>query len=66
MGRSLPWLQDTADEDVSARWGAEHFDVMVLDADNVVVAVYNLRDHDLADPANYDELLATLRGVARE
>ncbi|MHC4135505.1 MAG: hypothetical protein ACYTDU_00955 [Planctomycetota bacterium] len=65
-GRSLPWLQDTLDQDVWSRWGVAHFDVIVVDDRNQQIAAYNLSDHDLADPANYAELKALLRDVARE
>ena len=65
-GRSLPWLQDTAGQDVWLHWGVAHFDVIVLDDRNQMVRAYNLAEHDLADPANYAELKALLRGVARE
>lgn len=56
-GRDLPWLQDTPEADVWTAWGIAYRDVVVLDADGVVVGVYNLTAHDLGVPDNYDELL---------
>jgi len=59
-GRDLPWLQDTVDEHVWSQWQVTYRDVVILDGANVPVGVYNLTDHDLADPANYAELRALL------
>lgn len=39
-------------------------DVVVLDSGNRVAAVYNLTEHDLSVPANYDSLKALLVRVA--
>ena len=55
-GRSLPWLQDTVDEDAWGLWGVDWRDVIVLDADNVYVGKMNLTFEDLADEANRDKL----------
>jgi hypothetical protein len=64
-GRVLPWLQDP-DDAVWTSWDVTNRDVVVLDPANSKVAVYNLTVHDLADPANYAELLAILRSAAGE
>jgi hypothetical protein len=53
---TLPWLQDTSAQQAWVRWGVEWRDVVVLDADNVPIAIYNLTAHDLHDPANYAAL----------
>jgi hypothetical protein len=55
-GRVLPWLQDVPEEDVWGTWAVTYRDVVVLDEENQVRAVYNLTEHDLADPAAYAEL----------
>ncbi len=47
-----------------ASWGATWRDVRILDAENTVVAVYNLTEHDLAEPAHYDALRALLLEAA--
>jgi hypothetical protein len=60
-GRDIPWLQEDTLSNVQGQWGAQYRDVVILDADNVPVAVYNLTAHDLADAANYDELKALLQ-----
>lgn len=65
-GRTLPWLQDTPDQNVWESWIATWRDVMILDPQNVHVQTYNLTLHDLADPAYYAELKALLKGVADE
>ena len=64
-GRSLPWLQDTAAVDAWGRWRAAWRDVVVLDAENRVTAVYNLTDHDLAVAAHREHLEGLLRDAAR-
>lgn len=61
-GRDIPLLQDVdADgdngSDVWDLWDITYRDVVILDDENVQVGVYNLTEHDLADPDNY----ATLR-----
>lgn len=66
MNRTLPWLQDTADQNVWATWGVEWRDVWILDSENVPVAVYNLSQHNLADPAKYAELKGMLEGMANQ
>lgn len=64
-GRSLPWLQDTPQANVWAAWQVNWRDVVVLDADNRVIRVYNLSDHDLSTPAHYSELKGILVSAAR-
>ncbi len=61
-GRDLPLLQDTAEAGVWASWGVIYRDVVILDAENRVVAVYNLTRLDLSQQANY----ATLKAVCRK
>ena len=63
-GRDLPWLQETADEPVWTTWEVTYRDVVVLDGANRRVAVYNLTEHPLSDPANYAELKALLESAA--
>jgi len=65
-GRDIPWLQDTITEQVWIDWGVTWRDVVILDRDNHVAAVYNLTVHNLADPANYAELKALFKQVAGE
>jgi len=64
QGRTLPWLQDTPAANVWASWHVTWRDVVVLDADNKVIRVYNLTDNDLNDPARYAELRGILLTAA--
>lgn len=56
--RTLPWLQDTPDQDAWSAWQATWRDVVIADPKNDRVKVYNLTPNDLAKPENY----ATLKG----
>lgn len=64
-GRTLPWLQDTAAEDVWKRWEVVYRDVRILDSENRVRAVYNLTEHDLAQAANRAALKQLFLEAAR-
>jgi hypothetical protein len=64
LGRDLPFLQDSDSTNVWTSWDVTERDVFVLDAENKVVTVYNLTQHDLADPVNYDTLKSILRNTA--
>ena len=64
-GRILPWLQDTAEQRVwQDKWQVTSRDVVILDAGNSKVAVFNCTVHDLAVPANYEALKAILLAAA--
>jgi hypothetical protein len=64
-GRTLPWLQDVVQQSVwSSRWHVDWRDVFVLDPQNRKITVYNLTVHDLASPANYQELKSILKAAA--
>ena len=58
--RPLPWLQDTAAENVWGTWGVSYRDVVILDEENRLYEVYNLSAHRLEEPDNYDELYTLL------
>lgn len=64
VGLGVPWLQDTAEEMAGASWGAEHFDLVIVDPGNVEVAVYSLIEYDLSDPVNYETIKQALAEVA--
>jgi len=53
QGRTIPWLQDNPQIDAWGKWNAAWRDVVVLDGENHVIAVYNLTTYGLGDPANY-------------
>lgn len=63
-GRTLPWLQDVLAEDVWNDWKVEYRDVVVLDAENRPVAVYNLTTNNLDDPQNFAALKSILVNAA--
>jgi len=63
-GRDLPWLQDTPEQHVWSQWRVTYRDVVILDRDNAVAAVFNLTEHDLADPAEYAALRDLLLQLA--
>ena len=58
--RDLPWLQDVAAADVWGTWAVTYRDVIMVDAKNKIVSVYNLTDNDLKDAANYESLKALI------
>ena len=64
QGRTLPWLQDTKQANVWGLWSVNWRDVVILDDQNKVVAVYNLTSHDLSMSANYYELRTMLLNAA--
>lgn len=55
-GRDLGWLQETSAEPVWQDWGITYRDVVILDGENRVVAIYNVTQHDLQNPTNFAEL----------
>lgn len=63
-GRDIPWLQDDVDERVWDLWTVTYRDVYILNADNELVAVYNLTTHNLAEAADYAELKAMIEAAA--
>jgi hypothetical protein len=64
-GRSIPWLQDTAEQSVWSSWQVTYRDVVILDAENRVLQAYNLTSHNLGVPANYTELKNKLLAAAQ-
>ena len=65
-GRVLPWLQPAAEEDIWALWQVEYRNVVILGPGNEHLGTFNLTVHDLADPANYAELMAQLLSPPNE
>jgi hypothetical protein len=45
-------------------WAVGYRDVWVLDGENKPLSVYNLTQHNLADPVQYAELKTILIGAA--
>ena len=65
-GRDIALDQDIDTAKVWDSWHVTYRDVFVLDAENKVVTVYNLTQHDLADSVNYQTLKTILRQTAGE
>ena len=55
-GRDLPWLQENSDYPVWTTWAPVYRDVIILDANNVQVGVFNLTDTSLGETENHDAL----------
>ena len=64
-GRDLPWLRETAELDVWQAWAVTFRDLVLLDAENRPLLVYNLTEHDLSNADNYAELRQILIDAAR-
>lgn len=62
-GRTLPWLQDVAGQDVWTSWSVEYRDVVIVDAQGNRRDVFNLTTHDLSAQTNRDALKERLRAV---
>lgn len=65
LGRNLPWLQDTPEQNVWNRWQIVYRDVRILDSQNQVHAVYNLTANDLGRPENRAALKKLFLEAAR-
>jgi hypothetical protein len=65
VGRVLPWLQDTAEQNVWNNWQVTYRDVRILDSQNQLFGVYNLTANDLANPTNYATLKQMFLEAAR-
>ena len=68
-GRNIPWLQDV-DEDHEGRsyawtsWDVTYRDVVILDATNTRVGVFNVTSQSLQVPGNYNTLRQMLIDAA--
>ncbi len=65
-GRTLPWLQPNAGEDVWTLWQVEYRDVVILGPGNEKLGTFNLTVNNLSDPANYTALKNQLLEAAAE
>ena len=63
-GKTIPLLQDTAEQNVYLAWAVTYRDVVILDASNEVVGVYNLTANDLGLAENRAALKAMLLSAA--
>ena len=65
-GRDIPWLQESADALVWTPWNITYRDVVILDDNNEIFAIYNVTGNNLADPANFAVLKALFVDAAAE
>jgi hypothetical protein len=63
--RDIPWLQDTAEADWWGVWDPNYRDVIILDEQGELAAVFNLTDKPITDDANYLELYDLLVSLAQ-
>lgn len=63
-GRTLPWLQDVPEQNVWVSWNVVWRDVWILDVNNAPITVFNLTEHNLADPVEYAALKTILEDAA--
>ena len=66
VGNTIPWLQDTAAQNVWSDWKVTYRDVIILDDENRVAGIYNLTDHNLHNPADYNARKALLIQIANQ
>jgi hypothetical protein len=60
----LPWLQDNSTYHIWDTWGAEKYDIIILDENNVIVDRFDTGTHDLRESVNYEALKALLATYA--
>ena len=65
QGRTIPWLQDTTTQDAWGAWRVNYRDLVVLDAANRPITIYNLTSHDLTRPTARDTLIQILTTAAQ-
>lgn len=63
-GRDLPWLLDTKEADWWGQWNVTYRDVIILDRDGNEAGVFNLTEHNLDDPDEYEALKTLLLDIA--
>jgi hypothetical protein len=62
--RDLPWLQDSAEADWWGIWDPAYRDVIILDGEGQLAAIYNLTDKPITENVNYFELYDLLVELA--
>jgi hypothetical protein len=63
--RKIPWLQDTVETDWWGIWDPNYRDVIILDGQGELAAIYNLTDNPITENANYFELYDLLVELAQ-
>ena len=63
-GRDVPWLQDNSEQNVWERWGIRYRDLLLVDAENRAVAVFNLTATNLGTD-DYEVVKAEFLDLAK-
>ena len=62
--RDLPWLLDSKEADLWGQWNVTFRDVIILDREGNEAGVFNLTEHNLDDPDEYEALKTLLLDIA--
>jgi hypothetical protein len=52
----LPMVNDNANDNIWLQWESQWRDFYILNKQNELLEIYNLTEHNLNDPQNYQEL----------
>ena len=63
---ALPMVHDNTTEGIWVLWQSQWRDFYILNRQNELLEVYNLTQHNLNDPLNYQELKQKLIQAAQE
>ncbi len=63
-GRTIPFLQDTAGENVYASWMVSKDDIVLVDKQGNMSETIDLAQSNLTQTANYDALMQKLKDLA--
>ena len=62
----LPMVHDNTSDEIWVHWESQWRDFYILNKQNELLEVYNLTQHNLNDPLNYQELKQKLILAAQE
>tara|TARA_B100000683_G_C12133940_1_gene408866 strand:+ start:77 stop:373 length:297 start_codon:yes stop_codon:yes gene_type:complete len=63
---ALPMVNDNETDNIWVQWDSQWRDFYILNQQNELLEVYNLTQHNLNDPLNYEELKQKLILAAQE
>ena len=63
---ALPMVNDSTTDEIWIQWESQWRDFYILNKQNELLEVYNLTEHNLNDPLNYQELKQKLILAAQE
>ena len=63
---ALPMVNDNTNDEIWVQWESQWRDFYILNKQNELLEVYNLTQHNLNDPLNYQELKQKLILAAQE